>query len=296
MLTTCKPATACRFIAMCCATIIIDECAAQLPVADTLSLTLQQAEQQFIQKNLTLLAGHYNVDANKALIQQAKVWDNPVLITDQNIYADGKVLSHGKTPTGEPSGEIYVQLQQLIRTAGKRARQVDLATTSAQLSELQLQDVMRNLKYQLRSDYFTTAQLYSVQQVYKLEMQEMQHLLTGMEAELKAGNIARKDYLRVQAEVIALQQDITESNRNLADVQAELKTLLQVTGNTFIKPVDTLAFTEFATPAMEELVAKAKTANPAYLLQQKQVVYQQQNLQYQKALNITRYNYSAGVR
>lgn len=274
----------CTFMSIGCALLMSLHSSAQVPVQDTLSLSLSQAEQQFLQQNLTLLAGHFNVEANRALIAQAKVWDNPVLITDQNMYGDKKFFSHGKTVNGQPNGQVFIQLQQLIRTAGKRSKQVDLATTTTQISELQLQDVLRNLKYQLRTDYFTISQLYSVQSIYSLELQEMNRMLTGMEAQLKAGNIAQKEYLRVQALVISLQQDITENNRNLSNAQAELKTLLQVTGNTFIKPVDTLGFSTFTTPGLDELVASAKANNAGYLMQQKQVVYQQQNLQYQKAL------------
>ncbi|WP_018612375.1 TolC family protein [Segetibacter koreensis] len=284
-LTTCKPAVLRGFMAIGCAFFLFGSISAQVTAQDTLSYTLAQAEQQFLQKNLTLLAGHYNVNANRALIDQAKVWDNPVLITDQNIYADGKsFFSHGKDLSGESRGQIFIQVQQLIRTAGKRARQIDLAVTTSEMSELQLQDVLRNLKYQLRSDYYTISQLFSVQQIYNQELEEMKHLVTGMEAQLKAGNIAQREYLRVQALVISLQQDITENNRNLSNSEAELKTLLQVTGNTFIKPADSLAFPTFTTPSLDTLVAAAKSNNAAYLLQQKLVLYQQQNLQYQKAL------------
>jgi len=285
MLTICKPALLCRLMALGCAVLIIGKASAQVSAFDTLSLTLQQSEEQFLQKNLTLLAGHFNVDANKALINQAKLWDNPVLITDQNVYTEGgKFFDHGKTINGQPNGQIFIQIQQLIRTAGKRSKQIDLATTTAQLSELQLQEVLRNLKYQLRSNYFTLVQLFAVQQIYNQELQEMNHLLTGMEAQLKAGNIAQKEYLRIQALVISLQQDITENNRNLSNTESELKTMLQISGNTFIKPVDSLSFTSFQTPPVNEIVSSAKENNASFLIQQKQIIYQQQNLAYQKAL------------
>ena len=279
-----KPANFCRYIATGFAMLLSMHLSAQYSIADTLSLTIQQAEERFVQKNLTLLAGHFNVDANKALIDQAKLWDNPILITDQNIYAGGKFFSHGKTVNGQPNGQVFIQVQQLIKTAGKRARQVDLATTSAAISELQLQDVMRNLKYQLRSDYYAVAQLLSIQNIYQQELQELNNLLNGMAAQLKAGNIAQKDYLRVQAIVIALQQDITENNRSLSNQQAELKTLLQVSGNTFVKPSDTLDFVTYQTPPLDQLVALAKASNTAYQLQQKQIIYQQQNVAFQKSL------------
>ncbi len=279
-----KSAYLCRWMLIGCAMFASLHMLAQAPSADTLRLTLPQAEQQFLQKNLTLLAGHFNVDANKALIDQAKLWDNPVLVTDQNIYADGKFFSHGKTVNGQPNGQVFVQVQQLIKTAGKRSKQVDLATTSAAISELQLQDVIRNLKYQLRSDYYSVAQLLSIQNIYQQELKELTTLLTGMEAQLKAGNIAQKDYLRIEAAVIALQQDITENYRTLSNQETELKTLLQVTGNVFVKPTDALAFATYTTPPIDQLVALAKASNTAYQLQQKQIIYQQQNVLYQKAL------------
>src|SRR3954469_15026751 len=148
MLTTCKPVLIRGFMVIACAGFILGSAHAQMPAQDTLSLTLAQAERQFLQKNLTLLAGHYNINANRALIDQAKVWDNPILITDQNVYADSSFFSHGKDSYGQQKGQIFIQLQQLIRTAGKRSKLIDLAVTTAEMSELQLQDVLRNLKYQ----------------------------------------------------------------------------------------------------------------------------------------------------
>ena len=59
---------------------------------DTLQFSLQQAEKQFIDSNFLLLAAHYNIDAQKALIEQAKVWQNPTINTDFVLGADGKFL------------------------------------------------------------------------------------------------------------------------------------------------------------------------------------------------------------
>ncbi|MEJ7684064.1 MAG: TolC family protein [Segetibacter sp.] len=51
-----------------------------------------------------------------------------------------------------------------------------------------------------------------------------------------------------------------------------------------MKPADSLSFTSFHAPQLDELIAAAKENNACYLMQQKQIVYQQQNLVYQKAL------------
>src|SRR4051812_40414951 len=126
---------------------------------DTVTYSLNDIDKRFLDSNLNLLAAHYNVDANRALIQQAKLWQNPYLSTDQNVYADIHFFQHGKDMYGNPTGQFFVQLQQLIQTAGKRGKQIQLATTSTHLSELQLQDLLRNLRYQLHQDYYTIAQL-----------------------------------------------------------------------------------------------------------------------------------------
>lgn len=252
---------------------------------DTLSISLQQSEKMFTDSNLLLLAQHYNVDAQKALVAQAKVWQNPILNTDIGIAADGKFVRYKKNADGNYNGQYYIQVQQLILTAKKRGKLIDLANTNTRLSELQLQDVLRNLRYQLHQDYYTILQQLALLGIYNDQALQLNKLLNGMKAQLSAGNIARKDYVRIQALVISLQQDITELKKGMADSQNDLKTLLQIKdANIFIKPSEPLSGEVAMPDNLESLVNSALKSNPNYLLQQWQTTYQQQNLSYQKAL------------
>jgi len=259
---------------------------AQPKQVDTLRLGLPDLEKRFLDSNFLLLASHYNVDAQKALIEQAKLWDNPVLNTDQVIAANGKFFPYGKNPDGSYNGQYYIQVQQLIKTAGKRGKLINMATTNAKLSELQLQDVLRNLRYQLRTDYYNILQQLATREIYQGQAQQLNLLLNGMEAQLNAGNIAQKEYLRIRALLISLEQDQTELERSLTDNESDLKTLLQIKENVFIKPTDNLEMPPSISTLVdtETLFATGKQNNPNYLLQQTQTVYQQQNLIYQKAL------------
>ena len=55
-------------------------CTSKAVVAqDTVRITLPEAEQQFIQKNLLLLAEKYNIDIAKAQVIQAELYNNPIL-------------------------------------------------------------------------------------------------------------------------------------------------------------------------------------------------------------------------
>ncbi|WP_165836300.1 TolC family protein [Taibaiella soli] len=254
---------------------------------DTLRLTLKETEKVFFEKNLQLLAAHYNVQADSALIQQAKLWDNPVLNTDQNIYSNNAWFEHGKNPDGTPKGQYYIQVQQLIQTAGKRGKQIKLAATNATITQWQFNDLMRNLKMQLRSDFYTVYQLENNRALYQQEQEQTNTLLKAMSSQLSAGNIARKDYLRIQALQIGLQQDATDNEKQLSDVQAELKTMLQITGDTYVKPVmENISIPSMPSQNLEDLVSTARQNNAAYQLQKLQVQFQQQNLALQKALAV----------
>src|ERR1700744_3576824 len=111
---------------------------------DTLRLNFQDAEKQFLQNNLSLLAQKYNVESTKALIEQAKLWDNPVLSTDQNIY-DGtskKVFYHNAE---QGLAQVFVQLNQAFTTAGTRGKQVRVTKDTAKVKGAESTDPMRNL-------------------------------------------------------------------------------------------------------------------------------------------------------
>lgn len=253
--------------------------------SDTIRISLPEAEKIFLQKNLSLLAAKYNIDINKALTEQAKLWDNPILVTDQNIYADHAFFAHGKDASGQLQGQYFIQVQQLIKTAGKRSKWIAMAETNTRLSNLQFNEVLRNLKYQLRTDYYSIVRMMAVQKLYQNELKELSHLVTGMEAQLVAGNIAPKDLVRIKALLYSMQQDLTDNERQLSDVETDLKSLLQMDNGVFLAPSAVLE-TQINTDTLhfENILSEARLHNTAYAIQQMQLVYQQQSLGYQKAL------------
>ncbi|WP_153799885.1 TolC family protein [Foetidibacter luteolus] len=252
--------------------------------SDTLRLTLKETEKLFLDSNLLLLAAHYNVDAGKALVQQARLWDNPELETDQNIYADGRFFQHGKDRvTGQPTGQYFIQVQQLVKTAGKRNKLVSMASTNVRISELQLQEVMRTLRLQLRQDYFTVLHQLKSRNIINTAAGQLALLLKAQEAQLKLGNTSEKELLRLQAEATRIQQDLLETGNILSDAQTGIKTLLRITGNLFILPVDDFSSSDVHETA-GNIFYMARQNNSGFLLQQTQVLYEEQNLSYQKAL------------
>jgi len=250
---------------------------------DTLRLSLPDAEKTFLQNNLQLIAAQYNIDATTALVRQARLWDNPTLLTDQNLY-DGKFFRHTQSPGSATNGQVYLQVQELIRTAGKIRKLTAVAGANSRIASLQFEQVLHNLRFALRNDYFLTAQLLSSLSLSNEEATQLNKLLAAMKAQLQAGNISQKDLLRIQALQLSVLQEQADYRRQLSDVQAELKTILQTTDPAFIKPLVATASLPAVPVPLDSLVTWARQNNPDYLLEQANLLYSQSSLRYQQSL------------
>lgn len=249
--------------------------------SDSLYLKFPEAEKLFLQNNLALLSARYDIDINKAYKQQAGYWDNPVLSTDQNIY-DGKFFRHKKV-NGQEYGQIYIQLQQLILTAGKRNKLIKLANDNVLSAEQQFNDLLRNLRFVLSTDFSNLNQLWQTNTIYKNEIDAVQKMVAGMDEELKVGNISQKDNVRVKALLYSLQSDQADLLRQVADIQKDLRVLLNVSDSVFVVPqLDILNPDEGI--ILQTLLDSARTNRPDFQLLQINLLSQQHNLAYQKAL------------
>ena len=253
---------------------------------DTLIISLPQAEKIFLDSNLSILAAHYNIDAATAQAMQAKYWDNPVFHTDQVIMANHNFLPYKTLADGSPGAQYFIGIDQLIKTAGKRGKLMAAAQTNAEISKLQLQDVVRKLRSQLHIDYYTIARNIESYHFYLQQQTQLNTLLAAMKQQLDAGNISHKDYLQLQSLTVSLKQDMINITSDIEDAEADLKTLLHINSNVFIKPDSMLLPQALLPQDASVLIEQAKQNNAYFKMQQQQTVYQQQMLAYQKALRV----------
>ncbi len=255
---------------------------AQISV-DTVQLSFPAAEKIFLQNNLSLLAGKYNIDVNKALIQQAKLWDNPVLSTDQNIYdQQGGLFKHNSE-----TGTFYVQVMQLVRTAGKRNKAIQIATDNTTISQQQFEDLLRTLHFVLKNDMLEVNHLLKIKKVYVKEIDEVNKLVKGMDLQLQIGNVSVKDNLRIKALLFSLQNELVSADAQLIPLQSEINLLLNNSETKFIAPTLKYKFGELTTaliPNTDTLIQLALSTRPDAKIAQTSVTLQNHNLTYQKAL------------
>ncbi len=202
---------------------------------DSLQLSIGQADSMFLQKNLLLLAQKYNVDAQKALIIQAKLYPNPNIAVESGLYntVSKKFFARGATETG---GEVSSQLSQLVILAGKRNKQVKIAEAGAKLSEEQFFDLLRTLKYTLRTDFFNIYYLRESAKVYDKEISSLQVVVAAFEQQKDKGYIAEKEVVRVKAQLYSLQSEYTDLINQVNDTESELKLILQTAPGQYVIP------------------------------------------------------------
>ena len=102
-------------------------------------LTLQEAGRQFFVNNLELIAERYNIEMAEAEVIQAKLFENPVISLEQNVYnrLNGKYFDMGK------EGEAVVEIEQLIYIAGQRNKRVRVEKLNKEMAVHQFEEVLR---------------------------------------------------------------------------------------------------------------------------------------------------------
>ena len=262
---------------------------------DSISLSLQEAESILIRNNLLLIARRYDIETSRALILQAKLWDNPVFYVETNPAnnASGRYFSFIPANNFNPNdkrtigNEVIANVNQLIKTAGKRSNLVQLNRINAEIAEFVFADAIRSLKYTLRYDYSLMVQFKKSIDLLDDESKSIKVLVDIIQEQLAKGNFAEKDLLRLQALAFDLQMQRKDFLKQLADVEAEVRTLLGVRTGFFIKPIaDSTIFKRVIPDKVDSLVASALDNRPDLKLSESQFRLSSQNLKLQKSLAV----------
>jgi cobalt-zinc-cadmium efflux system outer membrane protein len=250
---------------------------AQVPVSDTLKLTIKQAEDRFLKNNLQIMAQHYNIDISNAQVITARLFTNP----DFNI-------NNGIAGTNEPNpaSEQSAGISQLITTAGKRNKNIQLAKIGVEQAKYQFFDLVRTLKFTLRNDFYTVYYQRQSANVYDEEISALNKTLTAYKEQYAKGNIAEKELLRIQAQLYSLQVEYNGLVTGIDTTESQLKLLLRVPARVSIDPQVTqdLAAKESLTSVPYQQLLDSAYANRYDLKYSKATVdYNNMNLQLQKA-------------
>lgn len=199
----------------------------------SIKLTLQEAGERFSTNNLELIAERYNIDMAEAEVIQAKLFENPVISLEQNVYnrLNGKYFDMGK------EGETVVEIEQLIYIAGQRNKRVRVEKLNKEMAVHQFEEVLRTLRSELNSKFI---ELYYTQKslsVYDKEIEYLSQLLEVMKVQSDKGNVSLLEKSRIQALLLSLQQERNDTSNQLISLQGDMKLLLGLNASDIFEPV-----------------------------------------------------------
>lgn len=195
------------------------------------TLTLKEAEQRFLERNLSLIAERYNIDMAQAQVLQAKLFENPVISLEQNVYnrLNGKYFDFGK------EGEAVVEIEQVIHLAGQRNKQVRLEKINKEIAEYQFEEVMRTLRQELNEKFVEVYFLSKSIAIYEKEVNSLQALLGGMKIQQEKGNISLMEISRLESMLFSLRKEKNERKNDLLTTRGELNLLLNLPEDTQVQ-------------------------------------------------------------
>jgi cobalt-zinc-cadmium efflux system outer membrane protein len=255
--------------------------------SDTLRIKLDSAERLFITGNFSLLAQKYNIQAQKAQEIQAKLYPNPNFSIFYSIYnsTTNKFFPTGPGTTGS---EISMQLSQMIYLAGKRNKLLKIAQANTRLSEYQFFDLIRTLKYTLRTDFYNIYFLLHSSVVYDEEIKSLRQVVNAFEEQEGKGYIAEKEVIRIKAQLYTLLGEYNSLINQINDQESELRLVLQIKGSFIVPELDSarLETLDPASYSLTTLLDSAYRNRSDLQIARTNVEASKLNYSYQKSLGV----------
>ena len=199
----------------------------------SVKLTLQEAGQRFATCNLELIAERYNIDIAEAEVIQARLFENPVISLEQNVYnrLNGKYFDVGK------EGEAVIEIEQLIYIAGQRNKRVRVEKLNKEMAVYQFEEVLRTLRSELNRKFIEIYYTRKSLSVYDKEIDYLERLLEAMKEQNEKGNISLLEKSRIQALLLSLQQERNDALNRLIALQGDMRLLLGLEADEAFEPV-----------------------------------------------------------
>lgn len=185
-------------------------------------LSLDDALERFAACNLSLIAERYHVDMAEAQVTQAKLFENPVISFEQNVYNrnNGKYFDLGK------EGEAVVEIEQLIYIAGQRNKRVRLEKLNKEMAVYQFEEVIRTLRGELKEKFVDLYYTRKSLSVYDREIGYLSTVLDVYKEQNAKGNVSLLDKSRIQALLLSLKQERNGISNEAVALEGDLRLLL----------------------------------------------------------------------
>ena len=273
-----------RIILLCI--VVIFQCKHKIVAQDTLKITVEQAERAFLEKNLQLLAERCNIGIADAAIVQAKVLNNPTIgMGDINFWKSNAAEELDVSPT--PFGNRIVfslELEQMIRTAGKRRKLIDVEKVSKEIATQEFETFLLGLKTELRIILHEAIFLQSYLEIINVQYKTISNLVEVYKNQTTMGNISKGELIRLQSSLIELETEANETRTELNKQYKELKVLLNSKPNSEIRIISETVIPKNPNEILlNDLLETAENSRPEFLLSDLNIKQKEKLLRYEKS-------------
>jgi cobalt-zinc-cadmium efflux system outer membrane protein len=258
------------FCVWCVAFIAICElpAAAQTPPAAPAipgRLTLAEAENLLLQRNLTIAASRYQIDANRAARLIAGYKPNPVLTVGAEqfpVYSPLKGSYPRFSATNSDAGAqptYTLRLDKITERGGKRELREEQADFQIKTSEAQMLDAIRTQLFQLRQAFGSA--ILAQENLRLAEETDAQYAHTEQltQVRLQNGDVPPLELYRVRAGRLQYQQAVLQAQTSYQQAVSDILNLLgaradQVMQRSVSTPLDSTVFPASLSNASLELM------------------------------------------
>jgi cobalt-zinc-cadmium efflux system outer membrane protein len=189
------------------------------PSAPTGPVTMQQAVEQVLAHNPSLLAAQQNLLSMKGQEVQAGVRANPYLV------AAGSDVS---LPADNPSSpySYSVGVNRLFERGQKRRWRLDAARATTAQTDAQYHDQIRQTTLLARQSFTTLVLAKASLKLAQDNLRDYRHVLQINHDRYDAGDIGKLDFERLDLQLAQFESDESSAEMNLVQASDQLQTLM----------------------------------------------------------------------
>lgn len=187
-------------------------------------VTLEQAVQEAVNRNLNLLAERYNLSVAEARIVTARLRPNPVLTVG---YDYGDWLRQGFTAeNGGGPPEFTSRIDYPIERGRKRENRIAVAENLRSVAQLNLLNTTRQLIFDVTSAFVDVQAAKESVRLAQENLRAFNEIVSVNDTRVKAGDLAPVELMRSRVAALQFQNAERQAELRLRTAQNRLRTLL----------------------------------------------------------------------
>jgi len=187
-------------------------------------VTVSQAVQEAVDKNLNMLAERYNVAIAEAKIVTARIRPNPLFF----LYSDLLPLlgSSATQQNGAGPPEYGIRTDWIIERGGKRKRRIEVAENSRRVAQWRLLNATRTLALDVRNAFVETLLAKENLALAQENLKSFNQIVQVNKVRVDAGDLAAVELRRTQLAALQLRNAALQAQTKLRNAKERLQLLM----------------------------------------------------------------------